>query len=162
MDASQAPIRVQETQPSKPSKKKGNASAISWVKKMTHPLTYAIIGVVLVSVGFGAWSYFGLHRQTNEADSNAELDGLEFPSPAFDSPKDVKLSHRVPIRKISGTETPNERAIPTGTKDQISIKRQDHFAAVWLTGTIEEVERNDSADSIRRISGGRSESSNLR
>ncbi len=162
MDAGQTAIRVHETQPSKPSRPKGRASAIPLIKKMIRPLTYTIVGAMVVSVGLGAWSYFGSQRQTEESDSIAELDSFEFPAPASDSSRDGKQSSSVPLRKISATGTANERAMPNGTKDPVLVNRQDRYTAVWLTGTIEEVERNDPAESIRRVSGGRGESTNLR
>jgi hypothetical protein len=162
MDAGKTAIRMNETQPSKPNGSKGRTSATQLAKKMIRPLSFIFVGITIVSIGLGAWSYLGSRRQADEGDSISELEGLDFPAPAFDTSRDVKQSSSVSGRKIPASGAASERAIPVRTKDQSSVNGQDRFAAVWLTGTIEEVDRNEPADSIRRISGGRSESTNLR
>ena len=162
MDAGQTSKPSRETQPSKPNGPKGRAPIKRIGMKMIRPLTYIIVGLLVVGVGLGAWSYFGSHRQADEGDSISELEGLDFPAPEFDSSKPTKQGSSALVRTPPAKGISSERSNSGGTNDQTSVNGQDRFAAVWLTGTIEEVDRNDSRNSIRRISGGRGESTNLR
>ena len=162
MDAVQTAKPIRETQPSKPNGPKGRVSVKRFGMKMIRPLTYFVVGLLVVSVGLGAWSYFGSRRTADEGDSISELEGLDFPAPAFDSPKTSKQRSSTPTRTSPAKGIASERSNSGRTNDQTSVNGHDRFAAVWLTGTIDEVDRNDPADSIRRISGGRGESTNLR
>ena len=161
-DAGQTTIRTQETQGSKLKGPNGVASVKELGMKMIRPLTYFIVGILILFAGWGALNYFGSRPEVDEADSIADLDSLEFPTPAFDSSKVSKPGSSVQVRKASATGNSTERSMTSGTKDHTSGNRQDHTVAVWLTGTIEEIDRNDSVDSPRRISGGPSESTKLR
>ncbi len=162
MDAGQTANTLREPRPSKPNGRKRQESIKRLGMKIIRPSVYVIIGLLAVSVGFGTWSYFGSRRQVDEGDSISELDGLDFTTPAFESTKVSKQSSTLPIRAPASMGTASERSNSGGANAQKSAEGQDRFAAVWLTGTIEEVERSDSADPIRRISGGRRESTNFR
>ena len=160
-DAGQITIRKQETQPSKTNGAPPRASKKSLGMKMIRPLTYFFVGLLILFVGWGAWSYFGSRPRVDEGDSIADLDAIEFPSTSIDSSKASKPGSSVPVRMASATGTASERSITSGTKDQSSVNGS-RSAAVWLTGTIEEIDRKDSVGAARRISGGPNESTNLR
>ena len=160
MDAGQKANTKRETQPSQQKRRVESAKRLGM--KMIRPLCYLIVGLLVVSVGMGAWRYFGSSRQADEGDSISDLEGLDFSASAFESPKGSKQSSSLPIQKSSATGTASERSNSSGANTQNSANGQDRYAAVWLTGTIEEVDRNNPVDSIRRVSGGRSESTNLR
>ena len=162
MDAGQTAKAIRETQPSKTNGPKRSASVKQIGMKMIPPLTYIIVGLLIVSVGLGAWSYFGSRRQADDGDSISELEGLDFPAPAFDSPKPTKQGSRMPIRTSPAKGVASDRSNSGGKNDQASVNGHDRFSVVWLTGTIEEIDRKDTTDSVRRISGGRGESTNLR
>ena len=161
-DPGQTTIRMQETQGTKPNGSKASVSVKTLGMKMIRPLTYFVVGIVILFAGWGAWNYFGSGRDAEEADSIADLDGLEFPAQAFDSSKPSKPGSGAPVRMASSTGTASERSNPSDMKDPNSVNGQIRSEAVWLTGTIEVIDRSDSVESPRRISGGPGESSNLR
>ena len=175
-DAGQITIRTHDTQSSKPNGPKARASTTTarastttarastttLGMKMVRSLTYFVVGLLILFVGWGAWSYFGSRSHVDEGDSIAELDSLEFPAPAFDSSKASKPGSSVSVQMASAKGTISERLSTSGTNDPYSVNGQGRPVAVWLTGTIEEIDRNDSLGSPRRISGGPSESTNLR
>ena len=155
-DAGQSTTRLQNGHTTKPIGQQARMSVQALGMKFVRPITYVMVGILIFFAGWSAWSYFGSRPKVDEADSIAELDGIEFPAPAFDSSKTSKPGSSVTVRTIS------DRSNTTRTKDQASTSGQGHTAAVWLTGTIEEIDRSDSVVSPRRISGGPKESTNRR
>ena len=155
-DAGQSTTRLHDGQSKKPNGQQARMSLQVLGMKLVRPITYITVGVLILFAGWGAWSYFGSRPKVDESDSIAELDGIEFPAPSIESSKTSKPGSSVPVRTVS------DRSKSIVTKDQVSESGHGRTPAVWLTGTIEEIDRTDSVLSPRRISGGPNESTNRR
>jgi hypothetical protein len=123
---------------------------------MPRPSVIALLGLVLLFIGWGAWGYFGPSTHIEDDDSIADLDGFEPPSPAQRGlSKSLSLSEGPDdVSPFSVSPVSIEPSLSLNAPlDSISANERADSGDVWLTGTIEEDEPMESMAAPQRISG---------
>jgi hypothetical protein len=133
--------------------------------KIPRPSLIAFLSILILFTGWGAWRYWGSMKLLDDSESVTDLDGIEAVTPLFEPDKQGNsstsgLGEPSPFSAKNGKI--REASFRGGTTDPDSNNRNVSHAEVWLTGTIEVDESDERIPLPQRISGGPSESSNLR
>ena len=125
----------------------------------------AAASILLLFLAWGTWRAVNSWKQAENGEVAAELDGIEAVTPLFDPPEPPLAASEGIVERSSKVVVP-DKAHGKPARAAVVLSTASDFQRinkeVWLTGTIEVDESDDKIQIPQRISGGPTESTNLR